>query len=205
MKKVIRLTEQDLHGIIRESVNKILMTELDWKTYKNAAEKEFDRNGGQSWRGMEFNSASDRAFNRDVLGANGPYKDKHTTGRRFRGKGGERLEMHTTRNGLTTYPQYRYVKGYSPDNTLKQLKWNNNDGTYLETSRETWPDIYGYNSEWEVTKRPMTADEYFGDNDEAKEYWNKGKRELGNYLSGRYGTPDNPSYKNGKWHLKDED
>lgn len=35
-KKLIRLTESDLHHIVTESVNKIL-TELDWKTYMNAA------------------------------------------------------------------------------------------------------------------------------------------------------------------------
>jgi hypothetical protein len=37
-KKLIRLTEQDLHKIVKESVNKIL-TEMDWKTYANAAKK----------------------------------------------------------------------------------------------------------------------------------------------------------------------
>ena len=35
-KKLIRLTESDLHGIVKESVNRVL-TELDWKTYANAA------------------------------------------------------------------------------------------------------------------------------------------------------------------------
>lgn len=36
MKKIIRLTEQDLHRIVKESVNRVI-TELDWKTYNNAA------------------------------------------------------------------------------------------------------------------------------------------------------------------------
>lgn len=35
-KKLIRLTEGDLHRIIKESVNNIL-SEMDWKTYMNAA------------------------------------------------------------------------------------------------------------------------------------------------------------------------
>lgn len=38
-KKLVKLTESDLHRIIKESVNKVL-TELDWKTYQSAAEKE---------------------------------------------------------------------------------------------------------------------------------------------------------------------
>ena len=37
-KKVIRLTEGDIHRIVKESVNKVL-TELDWRTYANAAKK----------------------------------------------------------------------------------------------------------------------------------------------------------------------
>lgn len=36
--KRVRLTESDLHRIVKESVNQVL-TELDWKTYANAAKK----------------------------------------------------------------------------------------------------------------------------------------------------------------------
>ena len=38
MKQIIRLTEGDLHNIIRKSVNNIIQ-ELDWKTTMNAARK----------------------------------------------------------------------------------------------------------------------------------------------------------------------
>ena len=34
----VRLTEGQLHNVIRESVSQIL-NELDWKTYDNAADK----------------------------------------------------------------------------------------------------------------------------------------------------------------------
>ena len=37
-KNIIRLTESDLHRIVKESVNKVL-TEMDWKTYMNASRK----------------------------------------------------------------------------------------------------------------------------------------------------------------------
>lgn len=37
-RQLINLTESDLHKIVRESVNKVL-TELDWRTYANAAKK----------------------------------------------------------------------------------------------------------------------------------------------------------------------
>lgn len=37
-KQVIKITESDIHKIVKESVNKVL-TELDWRTYANAAKK----------------------------------------------------------------------------------------------------------------------------------------------------------------------
>ena len=40
MKQRIRLTESELHRLIKESVNNIL-SELDWKTYANAAKKRY--------------------------------------------------------------------------------------------------------------------------------------------------------------------
>ena len=46
-KKIVRLTEQDLHRIIKDSVDRCL-NELDWRTYQNAARKSkvqgFDQN-----------------------------------------------------------------------------------------------------------------------------------------------------------------
>ncbi len=47
MKKIVRLTESDLHRIIKESVNNII-TELDWKTYANAANKRQAQGNWQS-------------------------------------------------------------------------------------------------------------------------------------------------------------
>lgn len=38
MKRKIKITESDLHNIIKESVNHIL-SELDWRTYRSAADK----------------------------------------------------------------------------------------------------------------------------------------------------------------------
>ena len=45
MKKIVRLTEGDLHNIIRKSVNNIIQ-ELDWRTYANAANKSAERANG---------------------------------------------------------------------------------------------------------------------------------------------------------------
>ena len=53
----IRLTEGQLHHVIRESVNNIL-NELDWKTYDNAFEKKYKR--------MQNKDDKDE-FNREVM------------------------------------------------------------------------------------------------------------------------------------------
>ena len=66
MKRTIRLTESDLHRIIKESVKQCL-TELDWKTYMNAAKKAYDsaENDNEEDRAWKFADASEKAFNRD--------------------------------------------------------------------------------------------------------------------------------------------
>lgn len=74
-KQLIRLTESDLHRIIKESVNNIL-SELDWKTYQNAAEtsynKAFDKDifynrdkfDNEMNRSERFSNAAERAFHK---------------------------------------------------------------------------------------------------------------------------------------------
>ena len=51
MKKLVRLTEQDLHNIIKESVNKLL-NELDWRTYHSAAMKDYNKKRAQKFADM---------------------------------------------------------------------------------------------------------------------------------------------------------
>lgn len=46
MKRTIKLTESDLHRVIKESVNTIL-SELDWKTYANAEIEALKRSAGR--------------------------------------------------------------------------------------------------------------------------------------------------------------
>lgn len=52
-KQIIRLTESDLHKMVKESVNKIL-SELDWKTYANAAKKEGGNTGIFNWKNKRY-------------------------------------------------------------------------------------------------------------------------------------------------------
>ena len=71
-KNRIRLTESQLHKVIKESVKQVL-SELDWKTYANAAEKAKerwsntfdDKKSRQKYRDMwdKFDKASEKTFN----------------------------------------------------------------------------------------------------------------------------------------------
>lgn len=58
-KNVVKLTESELKQIITESVKKII-SELDWKTYQNAAKKDYNPN-----RARDFAQAARDTFNKD--------------------------------------------------------------------------------------------------------------------------------------------
>lgn len=57
---IVRLTESQLHQVIKESVKQVL-SELDWKTYANAARKA-NSNGDDRLRASLFGVAAEREF-----------------------------------------------------------------------------------------------------------------------------------------------
>lgn len=59
MKRTIRLTESDLHNIIKESVN-VILSELDWKTGMNAARKAEE--AGDYKRARKFEKYANERF-----------------------------------------------------------------------------------------------------------------------------------------------
>lgn len=77
MKKILRLTEGDLHNFIEESIKNVL-SELDWKTYASAARKndEFRANNphtAHQWnRSYDFRNAARDAFDKKY-GLEGQY------------------------------------------------------------------------------------------------------------------------------------
>ena len=58
-KKFIRLTESDLHKIIKESVSRVL-NEMDWKTYMNASRKAY--NNDEIPRSNRFEKAAENSL-----------------------------------------------------------------------------------------------------------------------------------------------
>lgn len=63
MKKIIKLSPNDLHNIITESIKNVL-NELDSKTYFNAADKAF--NLKQYDRGIAFKNQGEMAANQEI-------------------------------------------------------------------------------------------------------------------------------------------
>lgn len=180
-KKLIRLTEGDLHRIVKESVNKVL-TELDWKTYANAEKKmrgergdaDYWRNKGEKGfdairkaanareRAKNFGDAAKDAFNRDFGYQQGEhyYDDDYQRV----GMGGD----------------FGYTDEFAPH----AAGWRH-DGV---ASLKRFPHgVY-------TTER--TPEEFFGDNQDAVQAYNKAKDEVGNYKKGNY------DYQSGKGWIK---
>ena len=65
MKKIIRLTESDLHKIVNTCIKRIIreekINELDWKTYMNASKKAYD-NDDDYYRSDDFLDAAKKAY-----------------------------------------------------------------------------------------------------------------------------------------------
>ena len=65
MKRKIKLTESDLHNIIKESVNHIL-SELDWRTYQSAARKAILNHIIQTYQNQNKNLIKDDVSNLQI-------------------------------------------------------------------------------------------------------------------------------------------
>ena len=70
MKRIVRLTETDLHRMVKESVNQVL-TELDWKTYMNAARARQAQ--GKSDNASNLENYSNQQFQKQHFGNNWGY------------------------------------------------------------------------------------------------------------------------------------
>lgn len=174
-KNTIRLTENELKNIITESVKNII-SELDWKTYANAARKasqqagtRYDK-GNDKERSYRFANAASDAFNKEFGygyyasphrgdGSRGPrgnaeiYSDIEQTYR------GPRIRLNQTKNTTSSLGLHGY-KDYE-------------DGEFDST------DLH--------------------DNNELEMRWDAANAEMENYRMGRY------DYTKGKgWHLRDE-
>lgn len=220
MKKIVRLTESDLHGIIRNSVNKIL-SELDWRTYANAANKSAERQKDYKEKSKEkkwydsilpsmarkrqdkFLNLADKEYDRSrrfASAANNAVKDQLG---------------YKSKNGFEYNPSLRLGDGGSVDrlypssHALKSIDGNRHDtyeneydvydvnGEFKE--RYDWHPSYDRAVEWD---KAMGNDSSKADLARAKKgmptpyekgKMNKGNKALGNWYNGK------SKYKDGKY------
>ena len=180
--KKIRLTESQLHRVIKESVNRLL-TELDWKTYANVQkevnkkkEDIHDNKSRSDWTINDWNS---------VYGArnrNNRFKDAEIDAfNRDYGydKGDDRV---------------RRRKTYS----FEDDPWKGS--LYAIHQREDWPISKSLKAPFSgdfYNDYHGTAEDMFGNDTEGLNAYNRAKKELNDYDNGNY------EYVKGKgWQLK---
>lgn len=170
-KNTIRLTEPDLHQIIKESVNNIL-SELDWKTYANAAQKraqQADENPNKpDLRKKSYDLAN---YANNIL-----YIDDYkydTLGDKMNSKKSAKFDAYV--NPMSSKMSYGTVRG-----------WNNGGNEIFSTDKGVY-----HNSKGGLT----TPGKHFRNNDVANAY-SRANDELWDYEKGNY------DYQKGKGWVK---
>ena len=189
-KQIIRLTESDLHQMVKESVNKIL-AELDWKTYASAADKARERGNVSYWREKGDNSpkGSDGYWNMV-----GKASDERLRSDRF----GDAAKDAFNRD-------FGYQQGKPYDNDYQRVGMGGDFGSTEEFS----PHAVGYRSKgygnpkkYEFgrdndTFKSVEPEEFFNGNDDAAKAYHNANDEIKNWKKGNY------DYQKGKgWQKK---
>lgn len=193
MRKLVRLTESDLHRIVKESVNRVL-TELDWKTYANAARKADERAMDVSGKPENRKIPSYLYSDDDIktYSKNRKRSEDFTDAAKksFDSKYGYNDETTKIESDRDIIPMLNGVAGYE-----NRGKW-----------RGRWDDIEG---EYVGGYEPNIAARFYGKgrpdtyyngglkNQDAIDAYDRAKEEMGNYYKDRY------AYRKGEgWRLK---
>lgn len=170
MKKIIRLTESELHNMVSEGIKQVL-SELDWKTYMNAADKQKKAGDYSKYnRSQDFKKAAERNFN-DQFG----YEDEDSY-----------YKMRVDGEPMNTYP-------YKPKDVHTQARVRRDKNTnayddvinydYDEPSYEN-----GYNGEpsgyYNLNHKDI--DNYYDKLDDLSPIAKRGNDEISDYRNGNY-------------------
>ena len=175
-KNTIRLTESEFKQIIDESVKQII-SELDWKTYQNAANKRLKQSkddpkrSKELWdKAWELGKYANKKFHDDYIG---DYQ-YDTVGDKLKGKKSAKFDAHLS--PTSGKQAYGNIRG-----------WNKGGNEIFSTKKGKYYNHQGYVSPRQHFRDADIADAYSRANDELWDYEN------GNY-----------QYTKGKgWHLKD--
>lgn len=184
-KRTIRLTESDLHRVIKESVKQCL-TELDWKTYANAANKSSKRSGISYWRDKGYDLPD--AFKKAV---------RHR----------QRVKQFGDAAKDAFGDQYGYSNGMPYDNDYASVKL----GGDFDATEEFAPHVVGYKSKgygnprkldrrWDTSLHKRSEpEEFFGDNADASKSFRNAEDEYDAYKGGKYRYDSLKNGGDGKW------
>lgn len=175
----IRLTESQFHQFLQESIKQVI-SELDWKTYKNASQKRYQQ--GDSQAGHDLFKAAQNSFNDDY--------------------GYERRVKYD--NNSTNFASDETM---SPNTEWTPDDYDNTDGrtkVYMDDNGEVTYDssangsLNGYLNDSPVNKNRLKQQKNFMNDPERQNHVIKGQMELDNYNDGNY------EYQNGEgWKLKE--
>lgn len=178
-KKLVRLTESDLHRIVKESVNRILTeTELDWKTWQNAAYKaqeyrdknphKYDRNRLYGFQDMA-RKAFAKKYGLENQYNNGPY-------------GGEEGVINLDNNDLRNRDRIS-VHGSREHDFGDEDKHSLNHNVYHFGKKYGNNGGYGRTRMWDYAHE-STPEEFF-DNTEKSKIFRDAEKEVDDYRNGK--------------------
>ena len=184
-KNRIRLTESQLHGIIKKSVRQML-SELDWKTLDNAANKMRERGDADYWKlkGEKFPNTISKAADARLRAERLAQASKDAFNRDYGYKSGEWLDDDYAEVGMGG--KFGYADEFAPH----AAAWKH-DGVAL---KKRFP--HG------VYTHERTPEEFFDGNpnsEDAVNAFNTAKDEIRNFKKGNYEYEPNGR----GWHLKD--
>ena len=174
-KKFIRLTESDLHRIVKESVNQVL-TELDWKTYMNAARARQAQ--GKYDNATQLSNYANNQFKKQHFNNGGYYSEEDGQEAEYPTKSGA-FDTITANVGLRngTMTDHRMRDGWNDNNNYADGTANhtfgssNFDGKKLNYGN-------GYNKQFNKSGNGNLSD--------VSSAYNQKMKAIGNDLNGYY-------------------
>lgn len=221
MKKIVRLTEGDLHNIIRKSVNNIIQ-ELDWRTYANAANKSAERQKDYKEKSKEkkWYDSILPSMARKRQGKISNLADKeYDRSRRFASAANDAVKDqlgYKSKNGFEYNPSLRLGDGervYPGSLANKRIDgdkynsyeseygvWDRNDGF---KKRSDWHPDYDNAVKWneyrddDASREELNRAKKGMPTPYEKGRMNRGNRELGDWYNGK------TKYKNGRYETEE--
>lgn len=172
-KQIIRLTESDLHQMVKESVNKIL-SELDWRTYASANEKATNQFLDKVRDGVPFEDLKNDKRARQANSFRKASVD--ALNKKFGGDNTEDFELYPTIGG-------KGLKKGEPYKPVYHANAENGD----------WPSGMESTVDGKATMRGLsrpkrvnvTPERYFGGDKDKIAKWNEFSGELNDYNNGK--------------------